>query len=230
MLRTILVGSFLLSLVGPLAPQEAPPSTIKKDGMQVQVNVMNVCNPSDDEQKGIAAALQRLPLKPRFAPDFEVARGRTTFPDAPISTWARIRREFQPDFPFASVQYSVSLDEKALIETLVFRVRDAKDLLSVTLEDRMSTVTAPAAALATDTPASRVKIERFGRNSLGLARCEQADQAAYQPLFDTASKVLAQYRSLLGARATIPAELARAAAGTKPPPPRRSMAVRKHDR
>ena len=218
MLRNILVGSFVLSLAGMAASQEAPPSTIKKDGLQVQVNVMNVCTPSDEEQKGIASALQRLPRRPQFAPDFEVARGRTTFPDAPISTWARIRREFTPDSPFGSVQYSMSTDEKALIETLVFRVREAKDLLSLTLEVRMSAVTAPAAALATDTPASRVKIERFGKNSLGLSRCEQADQAAYQPLFDSASKVLAQYRSLLGARAAIPAELARAAAGSKPSP------------
>ncbi len=182
--------------------------------MQVQVNVMNVCTPSDEEKQGIAAALQRVPLKPPFALDFEVARGRTTFPDAPVSTWARIRREFLPESPFGNVQYSMSVDEKALIETLVFRVRDPKELLSVTLEDRMSAVTTPAAALASDTPASRVKIERFGKNSLGLSRCEQADQASYQPLFDSASKLLARYRSLLGARATIPAELARAAGAT----------------
>ncbi len=194
--------------------------------MQVQVNVINVCAPSDEEQKGIAAALQRLPRKPQFAPDFEVARGRSTFPDAPVSTWARIRREFLADSPFTSVQYSMSMDEKALIETMVFRLRDAKDLLSVTLEDRMSAVTTPAAALASDTPASRVKIERFGKNSLGLARCEQADQAAYQPLFDSASKVLAQYRSWLGAREVIPAELSRAAAAAGQSP-RRTVAARK---
>ncbi len=224
--RTILVACLILLLVGIVVSQEAPPSTLKKDGMQVQVNVINVCAPSDEEQKGIAAALQRLPRKSQFAPDFEVARGRSTFPDAPVSTWARIRREFLADSPFTSVQYSMSMDEKALIETLVFRLRDAKDLLSVTLEDRMSAVTTPAAALATDTPASRVKIERFGKNSLGLARCEQADQVAYQPLFDSASKVLAQYRSLLGTRDVIPAELSRAAAGSKHAP-RSSVAAHK---
>ncbi len=202
-------------LAGTAAPQQAPPSTIKKDGLQVQVNVMNVCTPSDEEKQGIASALQRVPLKPQFAPDFEVARGRTTVPDAPVSTWARIRREFAPESPFGNVQYSMSMDEKALIETLVFRVRDPKELLSVTLEDRMSAVTTPAAALASDTPATRVKIERFGKNSLGLSRCEQADQASYQPLFDSASKLLARYRSLRGARATIPAELTRAAGTTK---------------
>ncbi len=219
MLRTILVGSLVVASAGIAASQQAPPSTLKKDGMQVQVNVMNVCTPSDEEKQGIAAALQRVPLKPQFAPDFEVARGRTTFPDAPVSTWARIRREFAPESPFGNVQYSMSMDEKALIETLVFRVRDPKELLSVTLEDRMSAVTTPAAALASDTPATRIKIERFGKNSLGLSRCEQSEQAAYQPLFDSASKLLAQYRSLLGARATIPAELARAAAARRAPRP-----------
>ena len=197
--------------------QQAPPSTIKKDGMQVQVNVMNVCTPSEQEQQGIAAALQRLPMRPRFAPDFEMARGRTTFPDAPISTWARLRREFPPDSVFGSVQYSMSQDEKALIETLVFRVREPKDLLSVTLEDRMGPGTAPSAALAADAPVSRIKVERFGKNSLGLSRCEQADQTAYQPLFDSASKLMAHYRSLLGARRSIPAELARAAAAGEHP-------------
>ncbi len=205
----------MLQICGVAVSQQAPPAPIKKDGMQVQVNVMNVCTPSDEEKQGIAAALQRVPMKPQFATDFEVARGRTTVPDAPLSTWARIRREFAPESQFGNVQYSMSMDEKALIETLVFRVRDPKDLLSVTLEDRMSAVTTPAAALASDTPASRIKIERFGKNSLGLSRCEQADQAAYQPLFDSASKLLARYRSLLGARATIPAELTRAAGTTK---------------
>ncbi len=202
----------LASLAGA---QQAPPSGIKKDGMQVQINVMNVCTPSEEEKQGIAAALGRIPLRPHFAPDFEVSRGRSTFPDAPISTWARIRREFAADSPFSNVQYSMSTDEKALIETLVFRMRDPKDVLSVTLEDRMSAVTTPAAALAGDTPATRVKVERFGKNSLGLSRCEQADQAAYEPLFVSASQVLAGYRKILAVRSTVPAELARAGSGEK---------------
>ena len=214
-----MVGSFVFWLVAAAASQQAPPPPIKKDGLQVQVNVMNVCTPSDAEKQDIAAALQRIPLKPRFAPDFEVARGRTTFPDAPISTWARIRREFPHPALFASVQYSMSMDEKAVIETLVFKVREAKDLLTVTLEDRLPAVTTPAEAVASDAPVQRIKIERFGKNSLGLSRCEQADQSAYQPLFDSASKLLAQYRSWLRVRSTIPAELSRAAAAGNSPRP-----------
>lgn len=215
MFRTIpylLLPLLLATLAGA---QQAPPSEIKKDGVQVQINVMNVCTPSDEARQGIAAVLGRIPLHPRFAPDFEVSRGRTTFPDAPISTWARIRREFAPDSPFSNVQYSMSTDEKALIETLVFRMRDLKDILSVTIEDRMSAVTTPAAALANDTPATRVKVERFGKNSFGLSRCEQADQAVYEPLFANASQVLAGYRKVLAVRSTVPAELARAGSGEK---------------
>jgi len=123
------------------------------------------------------------------------------------------------------VQYSMSMDEGSLTETLVFRVRDPKDLLSVTVESRMSAVASPAAALATDTPPGRIKIERFGKNSLGLSRCEQADQSAYQALFDSAAKAMSRYRGLLRVRATIPAELARASAGSHTSP--RSAAAHK---
>ena len=218
MFRTIPYLLLSLLLASVAGAQQAPPSEIKKDGMQVQIHVMNVCTPSDEEKQGISTALGRIPLHPRFAPDFEVSRGRSTFPDAPISTWARIRREFAPDSPFSNVQYSMSTDEKALIETLVFRLRDPKDVLAVTIEDRMSAVTTPAAALANDTPPTRVKIERFGKNSLGLSRCEQADQAAYAPLFTTAGQILAGYRKLLAVRSTVPGELARAAARDKRSP------------
>ena len=218
MFRAIAYLILSLLLADLAGAQQAPPSEIKKDGMKVQINVMNVCTPSEEEKQGIAAALGRVPLHPRFAPDFEVSRGRSTFPDAPISTWARIRREYAADSPFSNVQYSMSTDEKALIETLVIRLRDPTDVLSVTIEDRMSAVTTPAAALANDTPPTRVKVERFGKNSLGLSRCEQADQAAYEPLFASAAQILAGYRKLLAVRSTVPAELARAAgAATRKP-------------
>ena len=212
MLRTLFLLFLLASTAAP-SQEPTPQPEITKDGMKVQINVMNVCTPSEEEKKGIVDALARIPARPRFATDFEVARGRSTFPDAPPSTWARIRREFAADSPFSNVQYSLSVDDKALIETLVFRVRDPKDILLVTIEDRMSPVTTPAVAVATDTPAGRIKIERFGKNSLGLSRCEQADQTPYHPVFSSASKLMADYRGLLRVRATIPGELARAGGG-----------------
>jgi hypothetical protein len=68
--------------------------------------------------------------------------------------------------------------------------------------------------VAANTPASRIRLERFGKSSIALARCTGSengpppDQSAYEPLFRSASEVLANYRSLLSVRRTVPAELA----------------------
>jgi hypothetical protein len=205
----------------------APLSIAQEKEPPVRVNVLNVCAPSAPEQKEIAAALERIPAKPQWGEDFEVARGRASLAagavqmqqagaSAPVSSnWARIRREFAADSPFSNVQYSFSVDQRTLVETLVFRLRDSKDLLQVSLDDSMSAVTSPAAALATNTPVERIKLERFGKASIVLARCGAAeaghavDQGAYEPLFRSANRVLANYRDALNARRTIPAELGR---------------------
>jgi hypothetical protein len=98
---------------------------------------------------------------------------------------------------------------------LVFRVRDPKDLMQVSIEDSASAVTTPATMLSSSTPASRIKLERFGKSSVVLARCFASeagpapDQTAYEPLFQDASAILSNYRGLLGARSTVPEELER---------------------
>jgi hypothetical protein len=218
----ILVVAALLAATALLsaAQEKTPP---------VRVNVLNVCTPSAEEQKEITAALGRIPTKPAWGEDFEVARGRTSLAAGAVqmerggssaavaSNWARIRREFTADSPFSNVQYSFSVDAQNMVETLVFGLRDSKDLLQISIDDSMSAVTSPAAALATNTPAERIKLERFGKSSVVLARCNAAqaghtvDQSAYEPLFRSASKVLANYRDVLKARRAIPAELARLA-------------------
>ncbi len=77
--------------------------------------------------------------------------------------------------------------------------------------------------LTTSTPASRIKLERFGKSSVVLARCSGSeagpapDQSAYEPLFQSASSVLSNYRGLLGARTTVPEELARVGSGGRRP-------------
>jgi len=203
--------------------------------------MLNVCSPSADEQKEIAAALARVPKQPLFAADFEVDRGRSTMDEAPsflqggagaqmssepsIATWVRIRREFGVQAAFSTVQYSFSVDARNMAETLTFRVRDPKDLMQVTIEDSASTVTSAAAMLATNTPANRIRLERFGKSSIVLARCSATeggpapDQSAYEPLFKSATAIVANYRNLLGARHTVPDELARVNAfGAKPAP------------
>jgi len=102
-----------------------------------------------------------------------------------------------------------------MVETLVFRVREPKNLLQVAIEDSASVVTSPATMLTSSTPASRIKLERFGKSSVVLARCTGSeagpapDQSAYEPLFQSASAILSNYRGLLGARTTVPAELER---------------------
>jgi hypothetical protein len=198
---------------------------------QVKVNVLNVCSPSPGEQQEIASALARIPKQPLFSPDFEVDRGRSTLEERPdflkagesaqfssdsgTATWVRIRREFSVQAAFSTVQYSFSHDPKNMVETLIFHVRDPKDLMQVAIEDNASAVTTPATMLSTSTPASRIKLERFGKSSIVLARCPGTegspppDQSAYEPLFRSATAIVSNYRNLLEAQRTVPAELAR---------------------
>jgi hypothetical protein len=82
------------------------------------------------------------------------------------------------------------------------------------MEDSASSISNVETMVASNTPASRVRLERFGKSSVALARCPGSengpppDQSVYEPLFRSASEVLANYRSLLGVRHTVPAELA----------------------
>jgi len=217
---------------------------------QVKINMINVCTPSAEEQQEIASALARVPKQPLFSGDFEVDRGRTTLEEKPdflqagenthfsgdtsTAIWVRIRREFAVQALFSTAQYSFSQDPKSLVETLVFHVRDPKDLLEISIEDNASAVTAPAAMLSTNTPASRVKLERFGKSSIVLARClgsegnPPPDQSAYEPLFRTASSVMANYRALLHANQTVPDELVRVSSeGTAKPKPASKTTAKK---
>lgn len=207
-----LVPFLLLPAVLPLAAQEAP----KK---RVQINVINVCAPGEADLKEMQAALARIPAKPRFTADFEISRGRSSM-EAGVSRWVRVRREFGADSPFTTAQYTmaVDLEDGATTETLALRLREAKDVVQVALE---SSVTAgdPAVVLASDTPASHISVERYGKAPLALKRCPQADQANAQPLFQSASALLAAYRAALGVRSFVPGDLARVGVTRKKPPP-----------
>jgi hypothetical protein len=207
----------------------------------VKVNVLNVCTPSPEDQKEIAAALARIPKQPAFSADFEIARGRSSLGETPeflkaatgaqiqgdssVASFVRMRREFTPQSAFSTVQYSFSDDGKTMVETLVLHVRDPKDLVMVSVEDSASSVTSPATMLASATPASRIKLERFGKSSVVLARCSSSeagpppDQTAYEPLFSSASTILTNYRGLLHVRSLVPEELARTAGTAKKPTP-----------
>jgi len=245
----VLSKTFLAGVIGAISvlglaqqANQAPP--------QVKVNVLNVCTPSPDEQKEIAAALAKVAVKPVFAPDFEIARGRSTLsandviraggdsntPAEPVSAaWVRMRRDFSPSSFFSNVQYSFSADSKQMIETLVLHVRDPKDVTQVSVEDNASAVTSAAAMLGSTTPVNRIRLERFGKPSVVLARCTAAsggtppDQSAYQPLFRDASTVMDRYRTLLQAQRTVPEELAKIGAMGSDPK-RKANPNRKKDR
>jgi hypothetical protein len=222
----LIVAGALVTL--PAVSQQAP----QEPSVQppVKVNVLNVCAPSAEEQKEIAAALARVPKQPLFADDFEISHGLSSLSEAPnflqpgkntkmsdetsVASYVRIRREFAVQALFSRVQYSFSNDGLNMVETLVLHVRDPKDLIQVSMEDSASAISSPETMVAANTPASRIRLERFGKPSIALARCTASengpppDQSAYEPLFRSASAVLANYRGLLGVGQTVPAELA----------------------
>ncbi len=199
-------GLPLLVILGATMLAQDQPQQPPKDQPQVRVNYLNVCNPSKDDQQEIRSALSRIPSA-KFSPDFEVSRGQTTVPDAPRASYVRIRHEFVPSIPFIAAQYSLSLDTKSIVEDLVFRPRDPKDIIQIQLEDTVTGAENARSVLATDTPVDRIKLERFGKQSIVLARCENTDQSAYQPLFNEASQVMVRYRIALGTKRLIPREL-----------------------
>lgn len=229
---TLAFSSSLL-LAQAQTPAPAPPAagpeqqTIPSAPGQpkVQVNYLNVCTPSDEEQKELQSALTRIPKQPKFARDFEVSRGRSTMSEqanilqampapsedagTPTSDWVRIRHEFGALSAFSNAQYSFTTDEQGAIENLVFRLREAKDLVQVSLSDSVTTTKSPKEILATDTPVDRIRLERFGKSSVVLARCPQGDQSKYNYLFDTASTLLSTYRAAMGVRTTVPLDMAR---------------------
>jgi hypothetical protein len=242
------VGIVLLAFLAPGRATAQQPANPPSGEPQVKVNMLNVCTPSAEEQKEIAAALARVPKQPLFSGDFEVTRGRSTLTDMPsflaagqgghvagepsVASYVRIRREFAVQALFSSVQYSFSNDGRNMVETLVLHVRDPKDLIQVSMEDSASSVASADAMLNSNTPTSRIRLERFGKSSIALARCQAAeggpppDQTAYEPLFQSASDVLANYRGLLGARVIVPEELAKVSGDSKPKPAAKPKAAK----
>jgi hypothetical protein len=220
---------FLLPVLA--AAQSTPQQPPLSQTPPVKVNILNVCTPSAEEQKELSSSLEKVPGKPGFGRDFEVARGRSTMdagttipglggtPTAESSTadWVRVRREFPAGAMLSNAQYSFSVDGKNMVETLVLHVRDPKDVMQISIEDSASAVTSPAAMLGANTPVSRVKLERFGKSSVVLARCAASgnnpppDQSAYEPIFKAASSLMNHYRDALGVRTMVPQELARVA-------------------
>jgi hypothetical protein len=214
-LRHTLILAILLAGAACAAQQEQPPAQQPSPGQQpdgkpqVKINYMNVCTPGKEDQEVINGALAAIPAKPAFSPDFEISRGHTTMKDAPDSKFVRLRRDFAPESPLMTAQFSMSTDSTNTVEILVLRMRDPREFHEIAIEDRVSAgAAAPAAVLSVDTPASRVRIERLGKSSAGLSRCQETDQSAYDPVFRRASEILAQYRAAMGLRTLFRSDIA----------------------
>jgi hypothetical protein len=219
------VFTLLILLAVGAAQQQPSPTPQPTDKPQVKVNYLNVCTPGTDEQAIIKGALAAVEAKPAFSTDFEISRGRTTLKDAPEAKYVRLRRDFAPESPLLTAQYSMSTDTTNTIEILVLRPRDPKEFLEVVMENRVSAgAAAPLAVLQSDTPTSRVRIERLSKSSAVLTRCQEVDQSAYEPFFHQASNIMAQYRAALGLRNAFRSDIAWLSPAPKTPAPRKTPA------
>jgi hypothetical protein len=211
---------------------QAPPGDAGSQP-KVRVNYLNVCSPGEEDSRQIASALERIPGQPKFAEDFEVARGRSTLSSADLkmqgaaalagepstSEWIRIRREFPEGQSFVNAQYSFSINGRQVVETLTWRSRDTTEMMQLSISASSTGATSPAQVARVNTPAERIRIERFGRPSIVLARCQGADQSRFEPIFKSASDLLAHYRGALRVGTLVPAEIMRL---PKPAPPVKS--------
>ena len=178
----------------------------------MRVTVLNVCSLSDADARTMLTALERIPLRPAFSPDFEIARGITTV-EGGRSRWVRERHEFVSGVGFSSAQYTISMDaapsgSDALADTLVLRPSDPKEIVQISIESAVTTGK-PAEVLGAQAAASRIRLERAGATSIVLARCADHDQSAREPVFSAASRVLNAYRTAFHAADVMAAELAR---------------------
>ena len=190
-----------LALLACAAAQQEKKPEPSPGQPQVRLNYLNVCTPSAEEQAEIKAAFAKVIAKPAFSRDYEISRGRATLENEPESRFVRLRRDFAADSPLLTAQYSLSVDAQNTLETLVLRMRDPKQFHEVALEDRVSTgAVQPSSLLGIQTPISHIQLERFTTGSIVLARCPNADQSAYEPLFRQATDIMSQYRTALGLR------------------------------
>ena len=217
----VLAFVLMLLLPAPMGAQEAPAAGSPKAGSpktKFQVNFLNPCHPPQADADEMARALARLKERPRFASDFEISRGVTTFSEsearaAGVSTgggpslWVRIRHEFPEKAPLSDAQYTLSIEGGGAAEALVLHPRDSKEVLQVLISDAVAG--SAAQAVQGNTPPERIRVERFGKASIVLARCPGMDQAAYEPVFQAAGDILEKYRAAMSVKTVVPAELDR---------------------
>jgi hypothetical protein len=212
----------------PAAGSAALPGAKASESQEtkIQVNFLNPCRPAPADVEEMARALARVKENPRFSFDFEISRGVTTLTEAEAraagvpagaantpSAWVRIQREFPDKAPLTDVQYSMSVDAGEASESLAMHLRDSREVLQIWISDAVKG--SAAEAVKADTPPERIRIERFGKASIVLARCGGMDQSSYEPLFQSAGEILRKYRTAMAVKSVVPAELARLPAARK---------------
>ncbi len=230
--RNFKIALIALLTATTFAQEPASAPTAKpSDKPQVRVNYLNVCAPAAADQQELETVLSRITPKPVFSADMEISRGRSTLNPSDlvvntgqptqlstsVSSWVRIRHDFPESGPLTSAQYSFSVTDKHVSETLVVHFRDTKDVLQVSITDSVEADDSSQVAREL-TPADRIRIERFGKPSIVLARCPNNDQSALEPFFGHATMLMNAYRRAFDTSDTIPAELTRLAhrAATRP--------------
>lgn len=219
-LNTVGVPLLLMTLLvaGAIAQETKPGMGAPQP--KIQVNFLNSCRPAQADLDEMGRALARVTERPKFSTDFEISRGLTTLSEAEAqaagvpkgngaipSSWVRIRKEFPEKAALTDAQYSLSVEGGAASEVLALHLRDSREVLQVLISD--SVTGSAAQLLQTDTPPDRIRIERFGKASIVLARCSAMDQSAYEPIFRAADAILQNYRSAMAVKKVVPAELAR---------------------
>jgi hypothetical protein len=212
----------------PAAGSAALPGAAASESHEpkIQVNFLNPCRPAPADVEEMGRALARVKENPRFSSDFEISRGVTTLTEAEAraagvptgaantpSAWVRIQREFPEKAPLTDVQYSMSVEAGEASESLALHLRDSREVLQIWISDAVKG--SAAEAVKADTPPERIRIERFGKASIVLARCGGMDQSSYEPLFQTAGEILQKYRTAMAVKTVVPAELARLPAARK---------------
>ena len=176
--------------------------------------------PRRRSSRRLPRALARVPKQPLFGADFEIDRGRSSLDVGPgflqpgsgsqmssdpgVANWVRIRREFSVQALFSTVQYSFSSDPKNMVETLVFRVRDPKDLMQVSIEDSASAVTSPDhhaldqhARQPGQAGTFRQVVDRAGAMLCDRRQVRRRIRAPTSRCFRARPSVLSNYRGLL---------------------------------
>jgi len=227
---------FTMALLSAAATaQTAAPS---KSDVPVRISYINVCSPEPSELAELRDTLLAAPSKPSFAVDMETSRGRSLVKESAqegsqpttggvITDWVRLSRDFPEDSHYMDAQYSLGRAGGQFEETLVLHLRPAKSgvgaALQLILSDQFA-LSSPYARLAAPAP-TRLRLERFGKSSVVLARCKGGDQSSYEPLFARANELMKAYRAALRTSQVAPAELRRLSEEAQPVEKRKTTAA-----